>query len=180
MIVDELGRGTSSNTGFGLTWAIAEKICGDLDTFCLYSTHFHEITDLSTKHPNAKNYSMCASEKDGKMTMEFSLYEGAIGNSYGLNVLRMVNVAPELIEQSYRNMETLNQIIGTNQQMSMNNIKEVKKLQENHNFKEMVIKSYQNFKNKLDAYKPGQEAQKQEFIKKFRDELEQMHYEFGV
>jgi DNA mismatch repair protein MSH2 len=73
VIIDELGRGTSTSEGFGLAWAIAEYIVKNLNCFCLFATHFHEMTLLESHMQGVKNYYVCAIVKQQKLTMLYKV-----------------------------------------------------------------------------------------------------------
>ncbi len=69
IIIDELGRGTSTSEGFGIAWAIAEHIAVELKSFCLFATHFHEMTMMEKEIPGVQNYCVSCLINDNKITM---------------------------------------------------------------------------------------------------------------
>ena len=69
--MDELGRETSTNEIFGLAWAIVEHIAKEINCFCLFATHFHEITDMEKELSNAKN--LFVSAEGEKLTMLYKV-----------------------------------------------------------------------------------------------------------
>ena len=76
LIVDDLGRGTSTSEGVGMTYAIAEHIISKLDSFCLFATHFFELTKLECSHKQVKNYHAEADLKDNNLTMTYRIKPG--------------------------------------------------------------------------------------------------------
>jgi DNA mismatch repair protein MSH2 len=86
VIMDELGRGTSTAEGFGLAWAIGEHLATEINCLCLFATHFHEMTAMHTELPNVKNLYASAQVDEDKLTMLYKIQEGVIDRSYGIHV----------------------------------------------------------------------------------------------
>lgn len=84
IIIDELGRGTSTSEGFGIAWAIAEYIAKELKSYCLFATHFHEMTLMEKEIPEVTNYYVSCLTIEDKITMQYKVRKGAVGTSYGL------------------------------------------------------------------------------------------------
>lgn len=100
IIIDELGRGTSTSEGFGLAWAIAEYIAEKVRGFCLFATHFHEMTMMEGKVEGVINYYVSAIVKSNKLTMLYKVRKGAVDRSYGLFVAEMLGFPEKIVNDA--------------------------------------------------------------------------------
>ncbi|MBF0281846.1 MAG: DNA mismatch repair protein MutS [Zetaproteobacteria bacterium] len=100
VIVDEIGRGTSTWDGLAIAWAVAEKLIATADVTTLFATHYHELTELSDQFPEAFNASVTVREWNGKVVFMHKVVENAADRSYGVAVAQLAGLPPSVIARA--------------------------------------------------------------------------------
>lgn len=100
ILFDELGRGTATFDGMSLAEAILEYIAKKIKCKTLFSTHYHELTDMENKLSNLKNKHVSAIEENGTITFLHKVKDGSVDKSYGINVAKLAGLPNEVIERA--------------------------------------------------------------------------------
>ena len=117
VLFDELGRGTATFDGMALAQSIIEYIHDNIKCKTLFSTHYHELTDLENNLKNLKNIHVSAVEDDGNITFLHKIKNGSIDKSYGIHVAKLANLPDSLIKRAnqilnvYENKEKKRDVI---------------------------------------------------------------------
>lgn len=100
ILFDELGRGTATFDGMSLAAAIIEYIHNKVHAKTFFSTHYHELTELSETLPNLKNVHVSAIEEDGNITFLHKVMDGSVDKSYGIHVAKLAKLPDSLIKRA--------------------------------------------------------------------------------
>ncbi len=100
ILLDEIGRGTSTYDGVAIAWSVSEYIAQKIKARTIFATHYHELNVLPISVPQAKNYRITISEKDGEIEFLRKVVEGAASKSYGIQVAKMAGLPKEVIKKS--------------------------------------------------------------------------------
>ena len=100
ILFDELGRGTATFDGMALAQSIIEYIHDNIKCKMMFSTHYHELTDLENNLKYLKNVHVSAHEENGTVTFLHKIKEGSVDKSYGIHVARLANLPDKLIKRA--------------------------------------------------------------------------------
>jgi DNA mismatch repair protein MutS len=100
LLVDEIGRGTSTFDGMALAWAIAEELISPIGARTVFATHYHELTELAELHSTAANLAVTIHEKEGELTFLHEVKPGTASGSYGLEVARLAGMPLPLVKRA--------------------------------------------------------------------------------
>ena len=105
ILFDELGRGTATFDGMALAQSIIEYIHDKIGAKTLFSTHYHELTDLENNLKHLRNVHVSATLENGNLTFLHKIKEGSIDKSYGIHVAKLANLPDEVIKRANQILE---------------------------------------------------------------------------
>ena len=107
ILMDEIGRGTSTFDGISIAWAVARHLAAKTRAATLFATHYFELTQLVQHYPMLANVHLDALESGGKLTFLHSVEDGPASQSYGLQVAKLAGVPASIIQQARRKLAEL-------------------------------------------------------------------------
>ena len=107
MILDEIGRGTSTYDGISLAWAVTEYLHDVVGCRTLFATHYHELTELTQTLPFAANWNVAVREDADEVIFLHKIVAGAADKSYGIHVARLAGVPRDVVERARVILESL-------------------------------------------------------------------------
>ena len=107
ILLDEIGRGTSTYDGVAIAWAVAEYIVNNIRARCIFATHYHELNVMTQSYPQIKNYRITITEQDGEIIFLRKIVQGGASKSYGIQVAKMAGLPNAVLERSNELMNKL-------------------------------------------------------------------------
>lgn len=100
IIMDEMGRGTSTFDGVSIAWSVVEYVTSRIKAKMLFATHYHVLNTLAEKYPVIKNYNVAVLEQDEKITFLHKMLAGGTDKSYGIHVAQLAGMPPDVVERA--------------------------------------------------------------------------------
>jgi len=107
IILDEIGRGTSTFDGISIAWSVAEHIHDRVHAKTLFATHYHELTELADKLEHAKNLNVAVREWNGKVVFLYRIVDGGADHSYGIQVAKLAGLPQQVIARARDILQSL-------------------------------------------------------------------------
>ena len=109
VILDEIGRGTSTFDGLSIAWSVAEFLHDETKARTLFATHYHELTELEMTRPGVRNYNVAVREWNDQIIFLRKIIKGGADKSYGIQVARLAGLPPSIISRAKEILSNLEQ-----------------------------------------------------------------------
>ena len=153
LILDEIGRGTSTYDGLGIAWAVMETVVKKLKAKTLFATHYHELTDLESRLPGVKNYRVLANEVGGSVVFLHKIARGEASKSFGAEVAALAGVSADVVSRAKditKILEETSKYRDTNQILMQGEVKKEDVVQSDM-FESQTNEKYQRLVEELTA-----------------------------
>ena len=147
VILDEIGRGTSTYDGLSIAWAIIEYLHSHprLKPYTLFATHYHELTELAELFPGVRNYNVAVTEADGRVIFLHQIVPGGADRSYGIHVAQLAGLPAAVIQRANEILKQLEATSGKTLPQQANQGSQLRLFPENNplieSFKKLDLES---------------------------------------
>lgn len=107
ILIDEIGRGTSTYDGVAIAWSVAEYIATKIGAKCIFATHYHELNVMTKTYPQIKSYRITIAEQNGEIEFLRKVVTGGASKSYGIQVAKMAGLPIKVINRSEELMKKM-------------------------------------------------------------------------
>ncbi len=107
ILIDEIGRGTSTYDGVAIAWSVAEYIATKIGAKCIFATHYHELNVMTKTYPQIKSFRITITEHNGEIEFLRKIVQGGASKSYGIQVAKMAGLPSAVIERSEELMKKM-------------------------------------------------------------------------
>lgn len=114
ILLDEIGRGTSTYDGVAIAWSVAEYIATKIKARCIFATHYHELNVMTKTYPQIKNYRITIAEENGEIEFLRKIVQGGASKSYGIQVAKMAGLPSAVIKRSQELMTKMQRDFSNN------------------------------------------------------------------
>ena len=114
VLIDEIGRGTSTYDGVAIAWSVAEYIATTVKSRCIFATHYHELNVMTKTFPQIKNYRITISEENGHIEFLRKIVQGGASKSYGIQVAKMAGLPNSVVKRSEELMSKMQKDFSKN------------------------------------------------------------------
>ena len=114
ILLDEIGRGTSTYDGVAIAWAVAEYIATKIKARCIFATHYHELNVMTQTYPQIKNFRITVSEENGEIQFLRKIVQGGASKSYGIQVAKMAGLPQAVVKRSQDLMSRMQKDFSNN------------------------------------------------------------------
>ncbi|EQD78945.1 DNA mismatch repair protein MutS, partial [mine drainage metagenome] len=101
VLLDEVGRGTSTYDGMAMAWAISEFLHDRIGARTYFATHYHELSELATTRSRVRNQTVRVSVRNGELLFEHRISDGRAEQSYGIEVARLAGLPKEIVDRAF-------------------------------------------------------------------------------
>ncbi len=114
ILLDEIGRGTSTYDGVAIAWSVAEYIATKIKARCIFATHYHELNVMTKTYPQIKNYRITITEENGEIEFLRKIVQGGASKSYGIQVAKMAGLPSVVVKRSQELMTRMQRDYSNN------------------------------------------------------------------